>query len=442
MMTQTMQDEMAQGLRLHHAGDLPGAARLYAGGPGSRSGRRRRELPAGDGPPRAGSTRPGRRVDRARGGLAPGRAGLSCQSRPGLAVAGSADRGRRRVRQGPGTDAPTTRRPTSIAGSWSAPWGIARRPWSTSAARVELNPRLAQARTNLGELLLEMGRARRGPAALPGRRRAPAGPGGGPPQPRRRPARARAGPRTPGRRLSRQRDQLDPEPGPGRRRPRAGCDPARGPLEEALGLAPTGRRARAGLGRVPPTTWRRPPPCGGSYPEVKVCCERILAIDPGHAVAHNALGWILQGDGRHDEARQHYQRRDPARAGLRHGPLQPRRPPRGDGRPGRRRGPLPAARCAATRPTRRPWPGSRPCCATPCRRPTSTALHPAALPARPASGRPGQPALRPGPGPRRTRPVPGGRRPPRAGQCPRPGRARPRGTRLRARTSIAASSTA
>ena len=42
------------------------------------------------------------------------------------------------------------------------------------------------------------------------------------------------------------------------------------------------------------------------YPEVKACCERILALDPDQAVAHNALAWVLQDSGRHDEAREHY----------------------------------------------------------------------------------------------------------------------------------------
>ena len=43
------------------------------------------------------------------------------------------------------------------------------------------------------------------------------------------------------------------------------------------------------------------------YPEVQSCCERILEIDPDHAIAHNSLGCILHEAGRHDEARQQYQ---------------------------------------------------------------------------------------------------------------------------------------
>ncbi len=35
------------------------------------------------------------------------------------------------------------------------------------------------------------------------------------------------------------------------------------------------------------------------YAEVQACCERILEIDPDHAIAHNALGYILHETGRH-----------------------------------------------------------------------------------------------------------------------------------------------
>jgi tetratricopeptide (TPR) repeat protein len=42
------------------------------------------------------------------------------------------------------------------------------------------------------------------------------------------------------------------------------------------------------------------------YPEVRVCCEKMLEIDPGQAIAHNALGWLLQEDGRYAEAQEHY----------------------------------------------------------------------------------------------------------------------------------------
>jgi tetratricopeptide (TPR) repeat protein len=44
----------------------------------------------------------------------------------------------------------------------------------------------------------------------------------------------------------------------------------------------------------------------GLYPEVQSSCERILAIDPDQAVAHNALAWILQDSGHYDEAGEHY----------------------------------------------------------------------------------------------------------------------------------------
>jgi Flp pilus assembly protein TadD len=42
------------------------------------------------------------------------------------------------------------------------------------------------------------------------------------------------------------------------------------------------------------------------YPEVKACCLRILDIDPGQAVVHNALGWVLQLEGQPEEAIAHY----------------------------------------------------------------------------------------------------------------------------------------
>ncbi len=43
------------------------------------------------------------------------------------------------------------------------------------------------------------------------------------------------------------------------------------------------------------------------YPEVQACCERILEIDPDHAIAHNALGYILHETGRHEDARRRYE---------------------------------------------------------------------------------------------------------------------------------------
>jgi tetratricopeptide (TPR) repeat protein len=42
------------------------------------------------------------------------------------------------------------------------------------------------------------------------------------------------------------------------------------------------------------------------YPEVQSCCERILALNPDDAVAHNALAWVIQGSDRYEEARDHY----------------------------------------------------------------------------------------------------------------------------------------
>ncbi|MGP0063976.1 MAG: tetratricopeptide repeat-containing sulfotransferase family protein [Isosphaeraceae bacterium] len=43
------------------------------------------------------------------------------------------------------------------------------------------------------------------------------------------------------------------------------------------------------------------------YAEVQSCCERILEIDPDHAIAHNALGYISHEAGRLEEARRRYQ---------------------------------------------------------------------------------------------------------------------------------------
>ena len=43
------------------------------------------------------------------------------------------------------------------------------------------------------------------------------------------------------------------------------------------------------------------------YHEVEACCQRMLELDPGQAVAQNALGWLAHEGGRYAEARQRYQ---------------------------------------------------------------------------------------------------------------------------------------
>jgi tetratricopeptide (TPR) repeat protein len=44
----------------------------------------------------------------------------------------------------------------------------------------------------------------------------------------------------------------------------------------------------------------------GLRDEVRRCCDRILAIEPNHAAAHNTLGSIAHREGRREDARKHY----------------------------------------------------------------------------------------------------------------------------------------
>jgi tetratricopeptide (TPR) repeat protein len=46
----------------------------------------------------------------------------------------------------------------------------------------------------------------------------------------------------------------------------------------------------------------------GYRDDVRRCCDRILAIDPNDASAHNTLGWFAQAEGRSEDARTHYLR--------------------------------------------------------------------------------------------------------------------------------------
>ena len=168
---------------------------------------------------------------------------------------------------------------------------------------VDLDPRQAQARTNLGELLRELGRP---DDALPHCQAAVGI------EPGLVDAHLNLG------------DVLLALGRPG---------PAAGSYYEAYRRDPNRARAAAGIGLVavrqgawsdaldccagaieleprsvefPPAYLAEAAGMLSLYPEVRSCCERILELDPDQAVARNALAWILQDSGRHDEAREHY----------------------------------------------------------------------------------------------------------------------------------------
>ena len=46
----------------------------------------------------------------------------------------------------------------------------------------------------------------------------------------------------------------------------------------------------------------------GRLPEAEACYRQVLALDPGHAQAHNNLGNVLTALGRAPEAEPHYRR--------------------------------------------------------------------------------------------------------------------------------------
>ena len=168
----------------------------------------------------------------------------------------------------------------------------------------ELDPHLAQARTNLGELLLELGLP---DEALPHCQAAVAlEPGlveghlnlgnvllalGRAPEATASFFRAYQ--------LDERRAQTAASLRTGRRPPRCArrgdrLVPPRGGVGARFGRVPAAPRAR------------RRRACSGSTPEVQSCCERILAIDPDQAVAHNALAWVLHGADRYAEAEEHF----------------------------------------------------------------------------------------------------------------------------------------
>ena len=402
--------------------------------------RRRRVLPAGRRPPPAGASATGRRVDRAGRGHAPGGA------RP--ITPASAWPGRRwAVRPRPPRPSArcwlstrTTPRPTSIAGSSSAPWAIARRPWRTSAAPSSSTlgwPRPGP--TSASCCWSSAGR--RGAAALPGRRRARA--------------------RTWWRPTSTWATSCSPRPARGGRATaystRIRLDPNRAQAAAGIGLiaAPPGtsgmRRWPGSAGpssssRGPSSssdTWRRPRPCRGSTPRCRRAASgssRSTRIMRSPTTPWAGSSTAQAGTTRPGGTTATAIRLEPD---LAIGPFQPRRAPRGDGRAGRSRGPLTGPH-AALRPGPRDGPGppGAPCSREPCPTPTSR---------RPASAAPRSRACRRATGPSSSSPsaevhdargeFSGGRRVPRAGQRLALRRAETARTRLRPGRTSASSST-
>lgn len=298
----TLQTEIAQGLRLHHAGDLPGAARLYEAA-------LERDPADADascllGMVHHAAGRPDQAIEWIQRAVAArpevpayhASLGLTYQSMERYVDA--ADAFARVLELSPTDTAAHVNRGVAVRtlGDRDAALAHFRRA-------VELDPRLAQARTNLGEILLELGRP---DEALPHCQAAVAL------EPGLVEAHLHLGNvllamgRIPEATASYfQAYRLDEN----RARTAAALGLAavrRGVVNEALGWF---RRAVA-LEPGSVEYLRYLAEAAGVlkvYGEVRSCCERILAIDPDQAVAHNALAWVLQGSNRYDEARAHFE---------------------------------------------------------------------------------------------------------------------------------------
>lgn len=297
----TMQAEIAQGLRHHQAGDLPGAARFYeaalARDPADADAScllgmvhlaQGRTEKAVEWIGRAVAARPDVPAYLANLGLAFQSLGRSAEA---------ADAFARVLALHPDDAAAHVNRGVVVRGLGEADAALAH-----FRRAVDLAPGLPQARTNLGELLLELGRP---DEALPHCQAAVAL------EPGLVEAHLNLGnvllamSRTPEATAAYYRAyRLDDS----RARTAASLGLAaarRGDMPEAIGWF---RRAVA---REPGSVefLRYLAEAAGVlklYPEVGSCCERILAIDPDEAVAHNALAWVLQDSGRYREAEQHF----------------------------------------------------------------------------------------------------------------------------------------
>ncbi len=297
----TPQGEIAQGLHLHQAGDLPGAARLYesvlARDPSDADAfcllglvhqAEGRHNEAIESIRRAVDLRPDQPAYHASLGMAMHAAGRPVEAAEALAKG---------LDLNPGDAASHVNRGVIVRslGDREAALNHFRRA-------VELDPRLAQAQTNLGELLLEMGLPDQ---ALPHCQAAAAiDPGlievhlnlAGVLMAMGRVIEATAS--------YFQAYRLDET----RARTAAGLGLAsvrRGAIPESL---PWFRRA-VELEPRSVEYLRYLAEAAGTlrlYDEVRWCCDRILQINPNEPVAHNALGYILQLADRHHEARDHY----------------------------------------------------------------------------------------------------------------------------------------
>ena len=297
----TMQAEIAQGLRLHQAGDLTGAARLYE----AALERDPRDADASCllGMVHQARGRPGEAVEWIRRAVEARPEVPAYHASLGLAFqslgrsAEAAEAFARVIAMNPDDAAAHANRGVVVRSLGDRDGAMAH-----FRRAVELDPRLAQARTNLGELLLELGRA---DEALPHCQAAVAL------EPRLVEAHLNLGNvllalgRTPEATASYfQAFRLDE----GRAQTSTGLGLAavrRGDWNDAIGWF---RRAVA-LEPDSIVSLRYLAEAAGMlalYPEVQSCCERILAIDPDQAVAHNALAYLLQTANRHDEAREHF----------------------------------------------------------------------------------------------------------------------------------------
>jgi tetratricopeptide (TPR) repeat protein len=302
MVTRTLQDEMASGLRLHRAGRLDEAARVYE------AALERDPLNADaccllgvvrnqQGQPAEAVALIGRAV-----AMRPGVAGfhanlgLAWQSMGRLAE--SAEEYGHALRLYPHDPAAHVNRGVVVRAL-----GDKLEALEHFRRAVELNPNLAQARTNLGELLVELGRPQEAlehcQAALVL-------------EPEMVEAHINLGNvlRGLGRLGEASRSYLEA----------LRLDPFRGQAAAGLGLAAFRRDAweealdwfRRAVELEPRSIellryLAEAEAVCRLYPEVRETCQRILEIDPDYELAHNVLGYILHEEGQLEEALRRYE---------------------------------------------------------------------------------------------------------------------------------------
>ena len=265
MVITTSREAFAQAVRLHQAGDLDGAARLYESGLERRPKSCRRPSSSRDSPPSSRAALAGRRVDRHGRGPA--------------------------ARTWPSTTHPW---PRSIA-----PSGSSKKPSPAVARRIRLGLDDPAARNNLGLALACPRTLRRSGRRIPGSARFATRRRVGAHQPGRR--LARAGRQISGARTHEPRRRARPA---GSRRPATtwdnSCSRSAVPSERCpIARPPSPCSPKC---RRPTTTWGMPIVRWAIYPEARWCYGEAVRLNPEMSHACVSLALTLQLEGRWDDA--------------------------------------------------------------------------------------------------------------------------------------------